>query len=215
MQTAIQNKREEKNSIEAPSRFSSGAVIMASGLGKRFGGNKLMADFGGEPMIHRVLLATDGLFLSRVAVTRNEETAAYLCKQGIETILHDLPGRNDTIRLGFQKIMEKEVTGCMILQSDQPLLGRETVQQLLAKAAEEPDRIWRVTAAGEPGSPVWFPKALFPELLALPEGKGGRVVIGCHPELLRVMEVEDPLELRDVDTREDLEELSVHCSFSV
>ena len=30
-----------------------GCVIMASGLGKRFGGNKLMEDFHGKPMIQR------------------------------------------------------------------------------------------------------------------------------------------------------------------
>ena len=39
-----------------------GCVIMASGLGKRFGGNKLMADFHGKPMIQRSLNATEGLF---------------------------------------------------------------------------------------------------------------------------------------------------------
>ena len=39
-----------------------GCVIMASGLGKRFGGNKLMADFHGEPMVCRILDATEGIF---------------------------------------------------------------------------------------------------------------------------------------------------------
>ena len=39
-----------------------GCVIMASGLGKRFGGNKLMADFDGQPLICRALTVTDGLF---------------------------------------------------------------------------------------------------------------------------------------------------------
>ena len=200
-------KEEERIFREVYPEYSGGALIMASGEGKRFGGNKLMADFAGEPMIRRVLYATENLFLSRVAVTRNEETAAYLRGQEIETILHDLPGRNDTIRLGLQKLMEKDIMGCMILQSDQPLLRHETVQKLLMKAAEEPECIWRAAADGEPGSPVWFPKALFPELLTLPEGKGGRVVIGRHPELLRVMEVKDPLELSDADTPEELEEL--------
>lgn len=40
-----------------------GCVIMASGLGKRFGSNKLMADFNGKPMIYRILSATDGALL--------------------------------------------------------------------------------------------------------------------------------------------------------
>ena len=36
-----------------------GCVIMASGLSTRFGSNKLLADFGGRPMLCRVLDATD------------------------------------------------------------------------------------------------------------------------------------------------------------
>ena len=46
-----------------------GCVIMASGLGRRFGSNKLLADFGGEPMICRILDATEGIFRRRVVVT--------------------------------------------------------------------------------------------------------------------------------------------------
>ena len=41
-----------------------GCVIMASGLGKRFGGNKLMADFDGQPLICRALTVTDGPFFT-------------------------------------------------------------------------------------------------------------------------------------------------------
>ena len=44
---------------------------MASGMSKRFGSNKLLADFHGEPMIMRILRATDGLFTRRVVVTRH------------------------------------------------------------------------------------------------------------------------------------------------
>ena len=32
-----------------------GCVIMASGTGQRFGGNKLLADFGGRPLISCIL----------------------------------------------------------------------------------------------------------------------------------------------------------------
>ena len=40
-----------------------GCVIYGgSGLGKRFGGNKLMADFDGQPLICRALTVTDVFF---------------------------------------------------------------------------------------------------------------------------------------------------------
>ena len=36
-----------------------GCVIMASGVSRRFGSNKLLADFCGEPMLCRAFAATD------------------------------------------------------------------------------------------------------------------------------------------------------------
>ena len=67
---------------------TTGCVIMASGLGKRFGGNKLMADFHGKPMIQRALDATTGLFTRRVVVTRHESVAELCRQQRVEVVLH-------------------------------------------------------------------------------------------------------------------------------
>ena len=75
-----------------------GCVIMASGLGKRFGGNKLMANFRGKPMIQRALDATEGLFSHRVVVTRHDSVAQLCREQNIDVVLHDLPHKNDTVR---------------------------------------------------------------------------------------------------------------------
>ena len=106
-----------------------GCVIMASGLGKRFGGNKLMADFHGRPMVQKALDATEGLFSRRVVVTRHESVADLCRKQKIDVVLHDLPHRSDTVRLGLEAL--GELDACMFLTGDQPLLRRETVAKLL------------------------------------------------------------------------------------
>ena len=68
-----------------------GCVIMASGLGKRFGGNKLMADFHGKPMIQRALDATEGLFTRRVVVTRHESVAELCREQNVEVKTIHIP----------------------------------------------------------------------------------------------------------------------------
>ena len=182
-----------------------GCVIMASGMGRRFGGNKLTADFGGEPMIARVLETTDGLFDRRIVVTRHEAVAAYCRAQGIEVLLHDLPRRSDTVRLGLEAVGDTD--GCMFCPADQPLLCRETVRALLRSFAEEPGFIWRPASGGEPGSPVLFPKWAFGELLALPEGKGGGHVARLYPDRVRLLPIQNPHELMDADTPEDLAHL--------
>lgn len=182
-----------------------GCVIMASGMGKRFGGNKLMADFHGKPMIQRALDATEGLFSRRVVVTRHESVAALCRAQNVDVLLHDLPHRNDTVRLGLEAL--GNLDACMFIPGDQPLLRRETVSMLLKHRAENPDKIIRPAYEDTEGSPVVFPAWAFPELKNLPEGKGGGVVIKNHPhEVLRVS-VSNPFELADADTPETLEML--------
>ena len=183
-----------------------GCVIMASGLGKRFGGNKLMADFGGQPMIARILAATEGIFDRRVVVTRHEDVTLLCRKQGIEVVLHDLPNRNDTVRLGLEAV--GDVDGCLFCPGDQPLLRKETVAALVSDWKKEPDFICRAVFENQPGAPILFPKWVFSELLTLPEGKGGGILTQKYPERVRLHPVRDRYELIDVDTRENLMKLS-------
>ena len=183
-----------------------GCVILASGLGKRFGGNKLMAEFGGQPMIARILAATDDIFDRRVVVTRHEAVAAYCRARNVEVVLHNLPNRNDTVRLGLEAV--GEVDGCMFCPGDQPLLKKETIEALINGWKRESDCIWRPSFEDQPGAPVLFPKWAFSELLTLPEGKGGGFLARKYPERVRLHPVRDPYELMDVDTRETLRELS-------
>ncbi len=186
-----------------------GCVIMASGLGKRFGGNKLMADFHGKPMIQRALDATEGLFSRRVVVTRHESVAELCRAQNVEVVLHDLPNRNDTVRLGLEALGDLDC--CIFLPGDQPLLRRETVAMLLENWKGNSNSILRPAYEDTEGSPVLFPSWAFPELRNLPEGKGGGFVIGNHPnDVLRVF-VANPFELADADTPETLELLKGLC----
>ena len=183
-----------------------GCVIMASGLGKRFGGNKLMVSFGGQPMIARILAATDDSFDRRVVVTRHEAVAAYCRARNVEVVLHNLPNRNDTVRLGLEAV--GEVDGCLFCPGDQPLLKKETIEALINGWKRESDCIWRPSFEDQPGAPVLFPKWAFSELLTLPEGKGGGFLARKYPERVRLHPVRDPYELMDVDTQETLRELS-------
>ena len=186
-----------------------GCVIMASGLGKRFGGNKLMADFHGKPMIQRALDATAGLFAKRVVVTRHETVAALCRAQQVEVVLHDQPHRSDTVRLGLEAL--GDLDACMFLPGDQPMLRRETVEMLLENWKQHPDCMVRPIHEDAEGGPVLFPAWAFPELKNLPEGKGGGVVVKNHPHDMICVPVSDPFELADADTPETLELLKGLC----
>lgn len=189
---------------------TTGCVIMASGLGVRFGGNKLMADFRGEPLIVRILAATEGIFARRVVITRHQEVAALCRERGVEVLLHNLSRRSDTIRLGLEAV--GQVDGCMFCPGDQPLLRWETVAALALAWVNDRACIWRTGFETQPGAPVLFPRWAFPELLTLPAGMGGGYVAKKRPERVRTLPIRDKYELIDVDIPETLQLLERNAS---
>ena len=204
-----------------------GCVIMASGLSRRFGANKLLADFCDQPMLCRAFAATatPGI-AARIVVTRSEDVQALCRTQGVPVLLHSLPGRNDTVRLGLSALLEQqpELSGCMFLPGDQPLLRRETVEAMTerfcheqtspAEWQKETEREifrlgFRVRNDPSPltGSPVLFEKGLFQELLTLPQGMGGSVLLRKYPAHVHTVYIADRNELADADTPEALAQL--------
>ncbi|MBR4982951.1 MAG: NTP transferase domain-containing protein [Lachnospiraceae bacterium] len=200
-------EREDVFLIDLDAPFGNmGCVIMASGLGKRFGQNKLMAEFHGKPLISYVLDATSDIFQKRIVVTRHE-TIANLCKErNIDFILHTMPHRNDTIRLGLERLLDTK--HCMFCTSDQPLLKQETIAALALSAVNASSKIIRPICEDILGSPVIFPKIIYDELLHLPDGKGGGYVIKQHPDYVQYLPIRNSNELEDIDTPEDLLRLS-------
>ena len=209
-------------------------VIMASGEGKRFGSNKLLAFFRGAPLYHGILKATTPLFKAApqessprdlLVVTRHMEIAAWCRENGVRVLLHDLQERNQAIRLALAALncadgctaaeplpddstaSESLPDGCLFCPADQPLVTEESIDRMIKAFQKAPDRIIRLSYQGTEGSPVLFPASLFPELASLPPGTGGREVIRRHPELVTAVEAQFPEELKDADTPEALREL--------
>lgn len=179
-----------------------GLVIMASGISKRYGSNKLIELLENKPLIRWVIDSSANLFDSRIVVTRTKEVYD-LCKSlDTDCILHELPGRNDTIRLGLTKLAP-DIDYCFFMQADQPLISRESIIKMLEKAATYPDKIVRAAYQSEFGSPMGFPKSLFNDLLSLPDGKGGNFVAKRNAHNILTIEVMNDFELWDVDTKED------------
>lgn len=208
-------------------QLAAGCVIMASGLSRRFGSNKLLTEFCGQPMLCRAFAATDTQVLAaRIVVTRSAEVKALCEEHGVPVLLHSLPGRNDTVRLGLTALLEQMpgLFGCMFLPGDQPLLCRETVEAMigisgwdhetrLERQKETEREIFRLGAVAENGpaplvgSPVLFGSSFFPELLTLPENKGGNVLLKKYPAQVRTVCIADSAELLDADTPEVLQQL--------
>ena len=117
---------------------------MASGLAKRFGSNKLLAEFDGKPLLCRAFAVTEGLH--RVVVTRSTKVQALYEKYGIPVLHHAHPLRSDTVRLGLEYLLPRfpAMSGCVFLPGDQPLLTRKTLCGMVSAFYAEPDRRFSV-----------------------------------------------------------------------
>ncbi len=181
-------------------------IILASGSGRRFGGNKLTAELCGRPLISYIIEATS-LFPCRTATTRSVEVAELCRKASLPCVLHNGPFLNDSIALGTKaalKYFGPDLAGFLFCQGDQPFLHSETLLRLCWAFLREPSCIHRLSYQGEAASPVLFPAAFAKNLQELPRDEGGSFLIKKYPELLRYTEAREKIELIDIDTLADL-----------
>ena len=77
-------------------------------------------------------------------------------------ILHTCPNRNDTVRLGTEYL--KEMDGWVFCPCDQPLLKRESIENLLSVPYVHEDLIARLHWGDTVGTPIFFGKKYYEEL---------------------------------------------------
>lgn len=186
-----------------------GCIVMAAGMGSRFGGNKLAQAWNGKTLIRRALEAVPTELLSAVVVvTQYPEIVALAKEFHFSPIVNSHPeyGQSHTIHLGINSLSDCDAL--LFQVADQPLLRRESVAELIGFYQQHPGYIVGLGHAGQRGNPCIFPDRFFPELLQIEGDRGGNVVIRQHESELLLWEV--PVsELVDVDTAEALERLRV------
>ncbi len=183
-----------------------GCILLASGVGARFGGNKLVRKVEGETLAARALRTFPAaLFVRRVLTSRYPEILAMGAAEGWEPRFN--PDADEGIAAGIRLGMAdmEGMDGVLFAVCDQPWLTRASVRRLAAAFAERPDRITALGWRGKRGNPVIFPRDLFPDLKALAGDTGGSAVIARNLPRLVTVEAGEARELWDVDTPEDLD----------
>lgn len=182
-----------------------GGVLLASGAGTRFGGNKLLVPVEGVPLYRRAMDTLAGAGLDRLAVcSAYSEVLELSAALGFAPIFNPsaAEGVSASIRLGLSAM--DGMDGVLFSVCDQPRLTTESIIRLKNAFLESKTALCALSWRGVRGNPVIFPRDLFGELAALTGDTGGGAVIRAHPDRLMLVEASSPRELADVDTPADL-----------
>ena len=183
------------------------AVVLAAGLGRRMGGAKHLLRLEGKPLLAHVLGALRGSRVRRTTVVlRVGDVAGQALSRelGAEAIWAEDPveGRAASVRAGV-RATPGDVGGFLFAMADQPFLGSEDFDALIAAFQEGRSGIVHASYAGARGTPVLLAAHYRDELLSLRDRQGGRVLMARHPADVGGVAL-DPARGRDLDRPEDL-----------
>lgn len=185
------------------------AIVLAAGSGSRFGGGKLLARLGGQPIIEAVLDNLLGAPVDEVIVVvgADAERLHEVCERyGVRTV------DNEEWELGQSTSVLAGLRACggeaaVVLLGDQPFVGAEAVERLVATFTEGA-KVAVATYGGKRRNPVLFAREVWPLLEAeLAGDEGARSVLKQHPEMVVEVPCGGVGDPTDVDTSEDLRRL--------
>lgn len=180
-------------------------ILLAAGLSRRFGGNKLLSRLDGETVIRRALLNLCGAEMDEVFVVLGHEA------ERTRNEIEDLPVRlvvNPRYEEGMGTSLGRGVEaaspsdGYLIALGDMPFVPTSHFQMLIEAAKERDPLIAATCRPGGPAEPpIWFSSQLRPELVALEGDRGARDVVSRYQAQLVTVKAE-PDWLRDMDVPE-------------
>src|SRR5262245_41947502 len=195
------------------------AIVPAAGLSSRMGQNKLLMPFGGKSLIEHAVdtLMTSGV--DEIVVVLGHE--ANVVRSRLErheghrvNFVHNpdyREGLSTSVRAGMAAAA-KEVDAIMIYLADQPLIEPDEINRLIqifAEAKRAGKSIVVPFFGNERGNPVILDASYREMALDIVGDVGCRRIIKRHPEQVFAVQMETDHGVRDVDTPEDFESISM------
>jgi molybdenum cofactor cytidylyltransferase len=182
-------------------------IVLAAGESRRMGQLKALLPFGERTVIEQVLQPLLQTELAAVVVVlgyRAADIAAVLQPLPVQ-LLHNPDyqhGMTTSIQVALRDITPIP-DAYLVALVDQPHLGQELIQQLLATFAQTGKGLVIPTYHGKRGHPLVLAARYRQEVLALGPQQGLNLVTRGHPEDTLEMPVDNDDILRDMDYREE------------
>ncbi|WP_254544736.1 nucleotidyltransferase family protein [Halomarina pelagica] len=202
----------EVNGREPVQQGSIAGVVLAAGIGSRFGPeNKLLAPLDGTPVVERTVRTVDRGNLSPLVVVLGHEAdrvEAALGDVKAETV-HNADyeaGQATSVATGIEAVRDR-ADAALIALGDMPLVAVESIRTLVRAYRVGVGNVLAAAHGGRRGNPVVFDKRYFSALTAIRGDVGGRrLLIESDGSVL--VETGDPYVRQDVDTPADLESIA-------
>ncbi|MFC7078904.1 nucleotidyltransferase family protein [Halorussus caseinilyticus] len=190
-------------------------ALLAAGTGSRFdGGNKLLADLDGRPVVAHAArtLAESSLDAAVAVVGHDREAVERALPDGFGIVANPdyEAGQSASVRRAVESARERDADAVLFALGDMPRVSVETVDSIVRAYRElrdDPDAPGIVAPRydGYRGNPVLFDARYFDELASVEGDTGGRALLASEP--VTWVSVPDPGIHRDVDTVGDLRAL--------
>lgn len=182
-------------------------IILAAGEAKRMGEPKQLLDWQGEPLIRWIVkcVSKANFDLLKVVIgAYQKQIESVLIDLNVELVVNsDYPsGQSSSVRKGLENC-PSEVQGAAFILGDQPLIRVETFNNLISIFHKETPGILIPTFQQKSGNPVFFHRRFFPALSGVAGDIGGRELIKNNHNQIRLVEVDDPGVVLDIDNQGD------------
>jgi molybdenum cofactor cytidylyltransferase len=181
------------------------AAVLAAGSSTRMGRNKLLLDLGGETMVRRVVRAAAGAGLDQVVVVLGHDEPLVRAElAGLPCTLVVNPdhgqGAGTSLRTAVRHVAN--ASAIVIVLADMPFVTSEMIAAVVARYRETAAPVVASHYGAVQAPPTLYDRALFAELLAIPDDRGAKQVVRRHEHEAAVVSWPES-SLRDVDVPAD------------
>lgn len=181
-------------------------LLLAAGEGRRFGSPKALVEFAGERLVDAGIRTLRTAGCAPVVVVTGAATV-----EVIGAVVVPNPawrtGMGSSLRAGLAAL-PPQCRAVVVTLVDQPLVTAEAVRRLTAVFTAGAT-VAVATYGGRPRNPVLIAREHFAEVAALAIGDvGARAFLRGRPELVTPVPCDDVAAPDDIDTPEDLAQLS-------
>ena len=187
-------------------------ILLAAGLSVRMKSSKPLLDFGGTPLLSRLLEECRQSLVDRIVVVLGHEKEKILEQvdfSGAEVVVNAnyREGQTRSFQCALEA-MDPATVAFLNLPVDHPLVTRGDIDALVKayRSRTDQSKIFIPTCGDREGRPVLFDISLGQEILALgPDQPVDGIIEKFRSSVSRVP-VENPYTMKDMDTQEDYRE---------